>query len=460
MLFNTLPGPFAKASYQGAGEGEFKPLPLNKTYLLLQLRKHALAVAVAAVLICLGGFAIFSATRTLQQERREVRLALPFQTGGVAENFLFFPPGSKPEIQSLTIKNVGTRPARFPRIVINEKNPFGSMDEILDSCRKRFSKPEAAFLCLSQLLYDNLEHTSARRVGGDSMNFPATVLEALNYYGYTQCGPSSEYLVQLAEHAGYEACTLGFGGHVVAEIDLDGNRVLLDSDRNLFYTDDRFDDVLSFREVQEGTHFENTLGEFGDLSPIMVELNRLIFQKTPKWFCEKRKLDTFPLERAVLAPEGTVVFTRDCEADGLGCKVIWKGIRTLGADAPILLPYPGLSLRLNPRQEGEVLKGKLVQPFPQSFDSVGREVVIDLAGDVKKISRVFKLVLEMDPDTPQPVSFEVEMRYARIAVPDLSEGVNTFRLATAGPDEEADILVDIHLSTSVNESLNMETEVP
>jgi hypothetical protein len=336
----------------------------------------------------------------------------------------FFPPGSQPSLEELTIKNVGKGSVLFPRIIINEQSKYGSLDEIHSMCAKKSISETAHYLCLMELLHNNLKTISTGSIQ-KSTNFPTSILEALNYYGYSQCGPSSDFLVQLAQHNGDQACTINFPSHIVAQINLPSRPILLDPRRGLYYVSQDEDKLLSLKELLDENAFRNTPGDKGWLPLLNAYFNTIDFYKPYTEYCSDQQVPPLPLSNFSLETNDSLIFDRRYDKSLLGSIVKWTHRVTPENSMSILLPYPGLKMTFLPVEKKDTVKGNIRSPLRQPFDFSGEPIQADLARNTKRFSRVFQV--DMDFESRDPVEMDITMRYAKNAFAPLVEGANTIR---------------------------------
>ncbi|MCZ7586686.1 MAG: hypothetical protein M5R36_26970 [Deltaproteobacteria bacterium] len=391
---------------------------------------------------------------------REVDIDIVFDGPGTTKRALFFPAGSQPELLRITLRNEGPGALVAPQLVINEQNPFASQEEMIEHCRT-YGDSTAVLLCLSNLLSDNLGHVETASLGWENANFPRSALEALNYYGYSQCGPSSDFLMDFAHRLGFKACTLAFRRHVVAEIDVDGGPILIDADRRLFYTTDTYDRLLGYAEIRKGRAFHNTIGRSAPVDALLAFESRLSLIEDAERYCDPKPAPDFPLATWEW-PAGTrLAFTRECESDNLGCLVTWEGARTIFGWEKFNLPYPGLFLKFDPPAGVSLIHGRLAEPTGESFVIAGGTTSLDLSGKTDRFSRIFEVRAHFENKDPHDVPFRFLMRYARASIPDLHEGINTFRLYGRTADDAIPrIAVRLRVRTRIDKSLDRPDVTP
>jgi hypothetical protein len=365
---------------------------------------------------------------------------------------LFLPAGSEPQLISISVTNNGASAVRFPRIQVNGKNRYATMKELLGICDAYEDDPQARFLCFSEFLGRELVHIhDLPEFEGDTKNFPETVLEALNYYGYSQCGPTTFYMTWIAQALGYKACALLLHGHNVAEVYLDGTRsILLDANRGFFYPSADYQQLLSLGELKSGNQVDRVVGRsfWSLLAPSdrslansfdIYQFSRGSAQRNDRMFtqvdvrrvCDPVPATELPLARFDLLSQDRLTFTRHWDEAILGYVAELTRRIPLPGTYHYLLPYPGLSFTLSepaPSESQTATLGpvptacRMIEPRPEPMSFRHGVAKVDLAQETARYTRVNGISLEVQGITNALLN--VKMHFAKSLLPDLREGIN------------------------------------
>ncbi|MCB9488093.1 MAG: hypothetical protein H6684_05135 [Deltaproteobacteria bacterium] len=395
-------------------------------------------------------------------------IELTFDAAAPAVQRLYFPAGSRPRLDSITIENRGALALRAPRLIVNEQNRYGSLKEIVDLCSFEDDDPAAVFVCLNDLLHTRLDHLESRHLAKDrSDGFPETVMEALNYYGYSQCGPSTTYLVDLATAMGYRACSIQYEGHIFAQVDLPGGPAIFDPDWGLFYVDDQYRRLQSDEDLRKIGGARRSQHANALLSFIRSgRLAERLFEQKPMLVCGEpspdgkpwRETPPFALDEFALAPGGVMHFDATWSGGLWGYPVRLEGRLPAAPRATIAFPYPAVRLAVH-GAEGTAPSVRVVEPTLPADQTTGTH--FDLAEGHLRQTRVFEATVE-NPGG-RPLEYKADLRAARAAIPDLKEGANRFRLdgRLVDRDEntaEAPVVVRLVVETRVNRALDRPLE--
>ncbi|MBZ0273612.1 hypothetical protein K8I61_16360, partial [bacterium] len=409
-----------------------------------------------AVLAALGGaYAEFGTTHLFVRDAsidfRQV-LALP----NAPEALIVLPPGSDPRWESVRLRNVGTTALRFPRLVINDENRFGSYAEIAKVCSRTSENRVAQVYCFARILSRSLRRII--RPGSDGIgNFPSDwapdALQALHYHGFTECGPSSSYLHAFANHLGLAACDITFGKHVVLEIADGERRSLIDLAGMLFYTED-YTSVASLADVRRGGALASAPGKPGFRSSRDVLYNREQFLLPPTMDCAPPPAPRLPLADFCLRPGEEIEFETGRLDDLNGRVVVWYTHIEGKAMVSLALPYPGISVAVT-SSDGKDLPVRILTPLPAELLAGPVPVTADLTTDVPARSRVFSMTIDLPEE--RGAELAIRMRYASAALPRPVEGINTIVLS-GEPDGGGEAVVEVSAKMRVRRNERLTTD--
>ena len=403
---------------------------------------NKLGIAFTAVVVVLALFVtgLWLFRKTFLVTRESTDIVLRFDRTKPKAQIIFFPPGSNPKLISYSIKNVGPEPIRAPYLVVNDDQPFYSEQAIIDKCKANHRTEEAVILCLFELISTKLKHVSLADVDNQSDNFPEDVLLALNYYGFSQCGPSSDYLAQLTHYMGYDACTIGFGNHVMPEVLVNHRWILLDPDRGLFYPSMDHTHLLSYGDLHNGTATHKVPGRFGlsGSTGSMYKNQDSIKNGAIGRYCNDKYKQHFPLMDYHLNPRSSLEFFSKFDRKIIGCRVILH-TSIVDAKTTIPSPYPILALTLFPDQDQPVT-GQITTPKTGKFNTQNDPLRIALSTGSESYSQLFQTSVEVN--SPLPIEADLEMRFGKSAFPELHEGANEIYFVWA-PPRKNEILGDI-----------------
>ena len=133
---------------------------------------------------------------------------------------------------SLKVENTGTVPVVNPKIVVNGRRNWGTLDDILDEILADTMLDREKALAIWYFVKENLYHDYLAEY--NAPEFPNPV-KLLNVYGYGLCGDKALMAMALWERAGLPARLWQLYGHVVSEVWYDGAYHVLDTDASAFY---------------------------------------------------------------------------------------------------------------------------------------------------------------------------------------------------------------------------------
>lgn len=155
--------------------------------------------------------------------------------------------GDGVENKVVTIKNVGTDVVTNPRVVVNGKRRWFSVDEMMQEIVKPEMTDREKALAIWQFLVANRYHDQPAH-NDIELHDP---VRYLNVYGYGFCDDSATNLMVLAEQAGLEARVWGLDGHVVPEVFFDGGWHMLDPDGEIYYLEDDGHTIASIETLEK-----------------------------------------------------------------------------------------------------------------------------------------------------------------------------------------------------------------
>lgn len=135
--------------------------------------------------------------------------------------------------RSVTIRNLGDELVVDPRIVVNGRRDWFSVDTILDEILEPGQSDRDKAIAIWRFLVANRAHDTPTRDHGE-MHHPVRLL---NVYGYGFCDDTATSFMVLAEKAGLPARVvhLARDRHVVAEVYYDGDWHMFDPDGEVYY---------------------------------------------------------------------------------------------------------------------------------------------------------------------------------------------------------------------------------
>ncbi|MBZ0271628.1 hypothetical protein K8I61_06305 [bacterium] len=382
-------------------------------------------LAALPLLVFLTGFALWN----MFGVGRDVSIEIDLDVGDDAPGFLFFPSGSRPEIRSVRLENAGRVAFTFPRLIVNNENRYGSVKEILAQCAEFGDNTVALLACANEFLHRHLEHYHGWTDELEKGYFTKSLGQALFYDGYSQCGPSSSFLAEIAQRLGLRACTIGLDGHVVAEIFLGDESYLFDPDTNQFFTDD-YRSIASFQRLRKGDLFANTPNRLR-IQDISRWNARWRLRNRAEYHCGKIDAESFPLASWALEPGDALTFFPDKVHGNAGCRVTMT--RTLVGSGAILieLPYPGIETVVRAPKDAPAFR--MTAPRGVEIDPARGPARIPL----QKVRRTPSREHFVEFFLPEPIdaSADFTMRYACGSIPQLREGPN--RVEVEGTDLRA-----------------------
>ena len=357
---------------------------------------------------------------------------------------LFLPPGVEPRLVAYRIRNAGGQTMATPRLLINDAPRWWSLDEIVESCGGPEAEPGRLAACFFDLLRNNLKHAEDYMFIKDTRG--EEVLRALNDLGFSQCGPSSNYLSQLAKHAGMSARSREINGeHVVTELYWDGQWHMFDVDRNVFPVGADYREVLSLDTLREKPAlYPLAPGHFwyyyyARNKRLLTDDVTTHKMRNYAWTTLPTKNTPFP-NRAELSV--TCAYDSALHGSSIALVVPWQGKDLWQLTAP----YPLLRVRWETSQPVSIAdadNGIDVQVEP------GREASVEF-GESDKLwlapRRHLKMRLLAETQ-PLDINLIAEMRTATQSLPTVREGYN--RLEVDSASEHWNVELELVLSVRV-----------
>ncbi|MGI6417506.1 MAG: putative Ig domain-containing protein [Thermoguttaceae bacterium] len=129
--------------------------------------------------------------------------------------------------RSVLIENVGSTDVRNPRIVVNGKRNWSTLEDVVAEAARGYTSPADKARAI-------WEHQRRQRFHACTWDEECDdVLKVLNVYGYTLCGNEAHVINDLWKAAGLSVRRGYPVGHVVCEVFYDGDYHLLDSDEHV-----------------------------------------------------------------------------------------------------------------------------------------------------------------------------------------------------------------------------------
>ncbi len=146
--------------------------------------------------------------------------------------------GFQPNVE-LTIENVGETDVVNPRLVINDRRDWFSIDTLIEEIiEPGMSDREKAF-AVFQVFRDNFYHHNAPELyyeNGVKKGDVYDPIKHLNCYENTGCGPMAIGMATVWSRLGLKSRVLNFrSAHWISEVFFDGAWHVLDADRKAFY---------------------------------------------------------------------------------------------------------------------------------------------------------------------------------------------------------------------------------
>jgi len=146
--------------------------------------------------------------------------------------------GFQPNIE-LAIENVGQQDVVNPRVVINDRHDWFSIDTLVDEIvRPGMTDRQKAF-AVYEVFRDNFYHHNAPELyyeHGVKKGDVYDPIKHLNCYENTGCGPMAICMATIWSHLGLKSRVINFASaHWVSEVFYDDAWHMLDADRKAFY---------------------------------------------------------------------------------------------------------------------------------------------------------------------------------------------------------------------------------
>jgi hypothetical protein len=132
---------------------------------------------------------------------------------------------------SLKIENLGRSAVKNPRIVVNVRRDWGTLESILAEVISPEMTEKEKAIAIWRFVQENSYHHDPAE-GLDETHDP---VRYLNVYGYGICDDSSAVLSAMWTTAGLQVRSWNLGGHVVSEVWYDGAYHILDTDAEVIY---------------------------------------------------------------------------------------------------------------------------------------------------------------------------------------------------------------------------------
>ncbi len=135
---------------------------------------------------------------------------------------------------SLTLENVGDDPVINPRIVINDRGRWHTLEEMLEEFTEGAETDQERVM----FLWEHLRRSRYHQMPLFTSMEPHDPVKLLNIYGFNLCGQIGNAAVSLFRAFGLEqSYNRSLGGHVQSEAFVEGAFEYIDSDRSCFYLD-------------------------------------------------------------------------------------------------------------------------------------------------------------------------------------------------------------------------------
>ncbi|MFV1967121.1 MAG: putative Ig domain-containing protein [Pirellulaceae bacterium] len=135
---------------------------------------------------------------------------------------------------SLTLENVGETPVVHPRLVINDRGNWYTLDSLLEEFTRGATNEQEKAYFIWQNMRENLYHESP--LYGDAE--PHDPVRLFNVFGFNLCDDAGNSGCSLFYHAGLTGSkNRALAGHVQCEAAVDGKLQFLDVDMDCFYLD-------------------------------------------------------------------------------------------------------------------------------------------------------------------------------------------------------------------------------
>lgn len=145
------------------------------------------------------------------------------------------------------IANVGDDVVVNPRVVVNDKRKWFTIDEMMAEIVTPEMTDREKALAIWQFLVANRYHDQPAH-NDIELHDP---VRYLNVYGYGFCDDSATNLMVLAERAGLKGRVWGLDGHVVPEVFFDGGWHVLDPDGEIYYLEDDGHTIAGVETLQK-----------------------------------------------------------------------------------------------------------------------------------------------------------------------------------------------------------------
>lgn len=205
------------------------------------------------------------------------------------------------------IENVSDRLLAAP--VLFNRLQWSSIGGLVETAGLRAIEDDTARAIASwRLIVENRYHFVPPSFGREMHD----VLRLLAVYGYGYCDDSARVLCRLARETGLNARLRYLGGHVVAEIEGDGEWMMFDPDMEVYFADPRDPErVLSVEDLAEGLPEAEafSMPRFGESATALPEGYAARFRSTEdNEALEAERFATADALRFLLRPGERVVF--------------------------------------------------------------------------------------------------------------------------------------------------------
>ncbi len=186
------------------------------------------------------------AVRQIDSERAEYRIDLGGNLDGfntaryvnLDGNHIMKVAGFQPNVE-LTIENVGRQNVVNPRIVINDRHDWYSIESLVGEIIKPEMTDRQKAFAVYELFRDNFYHFNAPDLyyeHGVKKGDIYDPIKHLNSYQNTGCGPMAIGMTTIWSHLGLKSRVINFGSsHWICEVFYDDAWHIMDADRKAFY---------------------------------------------------------------------------------------------------------------------------------------------------------------------------------------------------------------------------------
>ncbi|MBN2295289.1 MAG: hypothetical protein JXM70_22855 [Pirellulales bacterium] len=187
-----------------------------------------------------------TATKLVESERAEYQIQVDGKLDGfntaryvnLDGNHIMETAGFQPNVE-LKIENVGRQDVVNPRIVINDRHDWFSIESLVEEIVEPGMTDREKALAVYQVFRDNFYHYNCPELyyeHGVKKGDVYDPIKHLNCYENTGCGPMAIGIATICSHVGLKSRVINFGSsHWISEVFYDDAWHIMDADRKAFY---------------------------------------------------------------------------------------------------------------------------------------------------------------------------------------------------------------------------------